>query len=142
MVYVNFFIGNVDFGVNGIMKIINVGFKNVSNYFGIDVMVSMGMVLNMGSSMLLVLIGFMFVNGYCYMVLVIVVVNGLVMSLVLIDDLYNKLILLDKVCVCIFNVLYNVFNVDVYVIVLNVDFFVIVLIMSGVVYGGVVLVSM
>ncbi|MFG3756398.1 DUF4397 domain-containing protein, partial [Klebsiella pneumoniae] len=65
-VHANPFIGNVDFGVNGTTKITNVGFKNVSNYFGIDATASTATVSNTGSSTPLASTGFTPANGHRY----------------------------------------------------------------------------
>lgn len=49
-VHANPFIQNVDFGVNGTVKIANVGFKSVSSYFGIDSVPTVATVASAGTS--------------------------------------------------------------------------------------------
>ena len=70
--HVNPFIGNVDFGVNGTTKIANVGFKNVSNYFGIDSVATTATVSNAGSASPLASANFNPANGHRYTALAIV----------------------------------------------------------------------
>ena len=113
--HVNPFIGNVDFGVNGTVKIANVGFKNVSNYFGIDSAASVATVSNAGSTSPLASTNFSPANGHRYTGLAIVGATGSATSLAIIDDPYNKSILSDKARVRTFNASYNAPNVDVYV---------------------------
>lgn len=69
-----------------------------------------------------------------------IVLLSMMLLIFVIDDLYDKGLLLDKVCVCSFNVLLNVQNVDVYVVVLGIDIMMVSLMMVGVVYQNVVLV--
>ena len=134
--HVNPFIGNVDFGVNGTVKIANVGFKNVSNYFGIDSAASVATVSNAGSASPLASANFSPVNGHRYTALAIVGATDSATSLAIIDDPYNKSILSDKARVRTFNASYNAPNVDVYVTAPNADLNAASPTMSGAAYGS------
>lgn len=135
-VHANPFIGNVDFGVNGTVKITNVGFKNISNYFGIDSKATTATVSNSGSTTPLASANFSPVNGHRYTGLAIVGANGSATSLALIDDPYNKSILSDKARVRTFNASYNAPNVDVYVTAPNADLTNVGPTMGGAAYGA------
>lgn len=135
-IHANPFIANVDFGVNGSVKIANVGFKNVSNYFGIDATPTTATVSNTGSATPLASANFSPANGHRYTALAVVGANGSATSLSLIDDPYNKSILSDKARVRTFNASYNAPNVDVYVTAPNADISTVAPTMSGAAYGA------
>jgi len=135
-VHANPFISNVDFAVNGTVKITNVGFKNVSNYFGIDATATTATVSNSGSMSPLASANFNPINGHRYTALAIVGLNGSATSLSLIDDPYNKSILSDKARVRTFNASYNAPNVDVYVTAPNADLSTVAPTMGGALYGA------
>lgn len=135
-VHANPFIGNVDFGVNGTVKITNVGFKNVSNYFGIDATPTTATVSNSGSAAALASAGFNPVNGHRYTALAIVGANSSATSLAIIDDPYSKSILSDKARVRTFNASYNAPNIDVYVTAPNADISAVAPTMGGAAYGA------
>lgn len=135
-VHANPFIPNVDFAVNGTVKITNVGFKNVSNYFGIDATATTATVSNTGSATPLASANFSPANGHRYTALAIVGANASATSLALIDDPYNKSILSDKARVRTFNASYNAPNVDVYVTAPNADLTTVGPTMSGAAYGA------
>ncbi|AJW46843.1 MULTISPECIES: DUF4397 domain-containing protein [Ralstonia] len=135
-VHANPFIQNVDFGVNGTVRIANVGFKNVSNYFGIDATATTATVSNAGSNSPLASATFNPVNGHRYTALAIVGANGTATNLSIIDDPYDKSILSDKARVRTFNASYNAPNVDVYVTAPNADLTNVAPTMGGAAYGA------
>lgn len=134
--HVNPFIGNVDFGVNGTTRIAKVGFKNVSNYFGIDAVATTATVSNAGSATPLASANFNPANGHRYTALAIVGATASATSLAIIDDPYDKSILSDKARVRTFNAAYNAPNVDVYVTAPNADISAVPPTMGGAAYGS------
>ena len=135
-VHANPFIQNVDFGVNGTVKIANVGFKSVSSYFGIDSVPTVATVASAGTSAPLATASLSPANGHRYTALAIVAATGTATSLSIIDDPYNKSILSDKARVRTFNASYNANNVDVYLTAPNADITTLSPTMSGAAYGA------